>query len=152
MQKGQYTVNRSPAQLPASAADKKTPLQMLEAQNAIAIAEASGAEQYAAGPLQKARDYLAQAQDYQRRKQSSKVIATVARAAAENAEDARLMTLEKKRQEQIARERQAAQDRIQSAQSQALAESPRPEEPPPEAQPQPHQPSLPAPDPPPPHP
>ena len=128
LQKGQYTVNLSPAQLPATAADKKTPLQMLEAQNAIAIAEASGAEQYAAGPLQKARDYLAQAQDYQRRKQSSKVIATVARASAENAEDARLMTLEKKRQEQIARERQAAQDRIQNAQSRALAESARAEE------------------------
>ncbi len=128
LQKGQYTVNLSPAQLPATAADKKTPLQMLEAENAIALAEASGAEQYASGPLQKARDYLAQAQEYQRHKQSSKVIATVARASAENAEDARLMTLEKKRQEQIARERQAAQDRIQNAQSQALAESARAEE------------------------
>ncbi len=128
LQKGQYTVNLTPDKLPATAADKKTPLQMLEAENAIAIAEASGAEQFAPAPLEKAREYLNQARDYERRKQGSKVIATVARAAAQNAEDARLTTLEKKRQQLLAEERRAAQERIQSAQSQAQAESARAEE------------------------
>src|SRR5579859_6496997 len=128
LQKWQYTINLTPDKLPATAADKKTPLQMLEAENAIAIAEASGAEQFAPAPLEKAREYLNQARDYERRKQGSKTIATVARAAAQNAEDARLTTLEKKRQQQLAEERRAAQERIQSAQSQAQAESARAEE------------------------
>jgi outer membrane protein OmpA-like peptidoglycan-associated protein len=128
LQRGQYTINLTPDKLPATAADKKTPLQLLEAENAIAIAEASGAEQYAPAPLEKARENLNQARDYERRKQGSKVIATVARAAAQNAEDARLTTLEKKRQQQLAEERRAAQERIQTAQSQAQAESARAEE------------------------
>jgi outer membrane protein OmpA-like peptidoglycan-associated protein len=127
LQRGQYTINLTPDKLPATAADKKTPLQLLEAENAIAIAEASGAEQYAPAALEKARENLNQARDYERRKQGSKVIATVARAAAQNAEDARLTTLEKKRQQQLAEERRAAQDRLQTAQSQAQAETARAE-------------------------
>lgn len=130
LQKGQYTVSISPAQLPATEAEhqKKTPLQILEAENAIAIAEASGASQYAPEPLQKAKDYLNQAQEYQRRKQGKTPIGTVARAAVQSAEDARLITMEKKHQEEVAAERQKAQRRIEQAQSQAERESARAEE------------------------
>ena len=69
LEKGQYTVNITPDQLPATTADKKTPLELLEAQNAIAIAQAAGADQYAVDTLGKAKAYLAQGQDYSRRKQ-----------------------------------------------------------------------------------
>jgi outer membrane protein OmpA-like peptidoglycan-associated protein len=129
LQKGQYTVNVSPTQLPATSLEhqKNTPLQLLEAENAIAIAQASGADQYAADTLQKAKDYLAQAQDYQRRHQGKTPIGTVARAAAQAAEDARLITLEKKQQEQVAAERQRTQQRIQQAQTQAEQETARAE-------------------------
>ncbi len=121
LQKGQYTVNISPTELPATSLDhqKITPLQILEAENAIAIAQASGADQYAPDTLQKAKDYLSQAQEYQRRKQGKTPVGTVARAAAQAAEDARLITLEKKQQEQVAAERQRSQDRISQAQSEA---------------------------------
>jgi outer membrane protein OmpA-like peptidoglycan-associated protein len=121
LQKGQYTVNISPTELPGTRLDhqKNTPLQILEAENAIAIAQASGADHYAPDTLQKAKDYLSQAQEYQRRKQGKTPIGTVARAAAQAAEDARLITLEKKQQEQVAAERQRAQDRIRQAQSEA---------------------------------
>lgn len=127
LQRGQYTVQIGPADLPATSLEhqKKTPLQILEAENAIAIAQASGAGQYAGDTLQKAQDYLAQAQEYQRRKQGRTPIGTVARAAAQTAEDARLITLEKKQQEQVAAERQRAQDRIQQAQSDADREAAR---------------------------
>jgi outer membrane protein OmpA-like peptidoglycan-associated protein len=121
LQKGQYTVNVSPTELPATSLDhqKNTPLQILEAENAIAIAQASGADHYAPDTLQKAKDYLSQAQEYQRRKQGKTPVGTVARAAAQAAEDARLITLEKKQQEQVAAERQRSQDRISQAQSEA---------------------------------
>jgi outer membrane protein OmpA-like peptidoglycan-associated protein len=130
LQKGQYTVNISPAQLPATEAEhqKRTPLQILEAENAIAIAEASGAEKHAAATLQKARDYLSQAQEYDRRKQGKTPIGTAARAATEAAEDARLITMEKKHQDQVAAERRKAQARIQQAQSQAEQEAARAQE------------------------
>jgi outer membrane protein OmpA-like peptidoglycan-associated protein len=125
LEKGQYTVNVPPDQLPATTADKKVPLELLQAQNAIAIAQAAGAEQYAGETLAKAKAYLAQGQDYLRRKQSITPIGAVARAATQAAEDARLLTLQKKQEEQTAAERQRAQDRIQHAQSQAESESAR---------------------------
>ena len=130
LQKGQYTVNISPARLPATEAEhqKYTPLQILEAENAIAIAEASGAAKYAPEPLQKAKDYLNQAQDYQRRKQGKTPIGTVARAAAESAEDARLITMEKKNQELVTAQREREQERIRQAQTQADREAARADE------------------------
>ncbi len=121
LQKGQYTVNVSPDQLPATPLEriKGKTLQILEAENAIAIAQAAGADQYASDTLQKARDYLSQAQEYERHHQGKTPIGTVARAAVESAEDARLITMEKKQQELVAAERQKEQQRIQRAQTEA---------------------------------
>jgi outer membrane protein OmpA-like peptidoglycan-associated protein len=125
LQKGQYTINLNPDQLPATTEDKKVPLELLEAENAIAIAQATGADQYAADTLGKAKAYLAQGQDYLRRKQSIVPIGAVARAATQAAEDARLLTLQKKQEEATEAERQRSRDRIQQAQSQAESESAR---------------------------
>jgi outer membrane protein OmpA-like peptidoglycan-associated protein len=125
LQKGQYTINLNPEQLPATTEDKRVPLELLEAENAIAIAQATGADQYAADTLGKAKAYLAQGQDYLRRKQSITPIGAVARAATQAAEDARLLTLQKKQEEATEAERQRARDRIQQAQSTAESESAR---------------------------
>lgn len=127
LQKGQYTVNIPAEQLPATTADRKTPLELLEAQNAIAIAQAAGADQYASDTLAKAKAYLEQGQNYLKQKQNITPIGAVARAATQAAEDARLLTLQKKQEEQEAAERQRAQDRIQQAQSQAESEAARAE-------------------------
>lgn len=128
VRKGQYTLNVTPDQLPATNADPHVPLQLLEAENSIAIAEADGAGQYAPDAIQKAKAFLAQGQDYYRRKQGITPIGAVSRAATQSAEDARLLTLEKKQQEQAAAERQRAQDRIAQAQSQAEQEAARAQE------------------------
>jgi outer membrane protein OmpA-like peptidoglycan-associated protein len=125
LQKGQYTVNIPADQLPATTADRKTPLELLEAQNAIAIAQAAGADQYAVDTLGKAKAYLVQGQNYLKQKQTITPIGAVARAATQAAEDARLLTLQKKQEEQTAAEKQRALDRIQQAQSQAESESAR---------------------------
>jgi outer membrane protein OmpA-like peptidoglycan-associated protein len=125
LQKGQYTVNIPADQLPATTADRKTPLELLEAQNAIAIAQAAGADQYAADTLGKAKAYLVQGQNYLKQKQNITPIGAVARAATQAAEDARLLTLQKKQEEQTAAEKQRALDRIQQAQSQAESEAAR---------------------------
>jgi len=125
LQKGQYTVNIPADQLPATTADRKTPLELLEAQNAIAIAQAAGADQYAVDTLGKAKAYLAQGQNYLKQKQNITPIGAVARAATQAAEDARLLTLQKKQEEQTAAEKQRALNRIQQAQSQAESEAAR---------------------------
>ena len=68
-----------------------------QAQNAIQIAKAAGADKYAAGTLQKAEQLYRQAVDMQAKKPSSREIVTVAREAAQAAEDARAISM--KRQE-----------------------------------------------------
>jgi outer membrane protein OmpA-like peptidoglycan-associated protein len=130
LQKGQYTVDINIADLPATPVEhvKNKTLQILEAENAIAIAEAVGADQYAPDTIQKAKDYLGQAQEYERRHQGSTPIGTVARAAVESAEDARLITMQKKQQEFEAAQRQKEQERIQQAQTEAQRESIRAQE------------------------
>ncbi len=118
---GEYTVDMPATQLPSASADAKTPLTLLEARNAVAIAKAAGAQHYAADSLQKAEDYLARAEDYQVRKQGKTPIGTAARGATQMAEDARVLTLRRKEQERIASEKQAMRDKQQAAEADARA-------------------------------
>src|SRR2546427_659098 len=122
LERGQYTVDITAAKLPSSTADPKTPNDLLQARNAVAIAQAEGGDRYAADTMRKAEDFLARAEDYLRRKQSSKAISTVARGAAQAAEDARILTLERRQQEQEDAERTAMRERAEQAQSQAEQE------------------------------
>jgi outer membrane protein OmpA-like peptidoglycan-associated protein len=118
---GQYTIDMPATQLPSAAADPKTPLTLLEARNAVAIAKAAGAAQYAGDSLKKAEDYLARAEDYLKRKQGKTPIGTAARGATQMAEDARVLTLRRKEQERIANEKQAMLERQQKAEADAKA-------------------------------
>jgi outer membrane protein OmpA-like peptidoglycan-associated protein len=119
VERGQYTVDITAAKLPSTTADPKTPNDLLQARNAVAIAQAEGADHYAADTMRKAEDFLARAEDYLRRKQSGKAISTVARGAAQSAEDARVLTLQRRQQEQEDAERTAMRERAEQAQNQA---------------------------------
>jgi hypothetical protein len=121
LEAGQYTVDMPTTQLPSATADPKTPLDLLEARNAVAIAKAAGAAQYAPDTLKKAEDLLAQAEGYLRRKQGKTPIGTVARGATQTAEDARVLTLRKKEQERIAAEKRAMQESQAKAEAEAKA-------------------------------
>ena len=126
MDRGQYIEHIDPLTLPASSADlHKVPLQLLEARDAVAIAKAAGAEQYAADTLQKAQDMLTRAEDYYVRKQGTTPIGTAARSATQSAEDARLLTINKKEEERAEAARQRMRQRIESAQSEAEASAAR---------------------------
>jgi len=100
----------------------KTPLDLLEARNAVRIAKDAGAEQYAPSELQKAQDSLNRAEDYYRRKQGSGPIGTVAREAAQTAEEARVMSMKREQDEQAEKERKAAADREAQARADAQAQ------------------------------
>src|SRR6185369_15575192 len=126
LDRGEYTVDINASQLPASTADrKKVPLELLEARNAIAIAKASKADQYAPDALRKAEEFLAKGEDYLNRKQGRSAIGTVARYAAQQAEDARVLSIRRQRQEAAENERKAMQQRTEEARQRAQDEAER---------------------------
>ncbi len=122
---GQYTIDLHAADLPATKSDPKVPLDLLEARNAVAIAKAAGAGQYAGDSLSKAEDFLARAEDYLKRKQGKTPIGTVARGATQMAEDARVLTLQRKNQERIDAEKRALQEKREKAEAEAKASAER---------------------------
>jgi len=117
----EYTIDVPVEQLPSAGAQPDVPLDLLEARNAVAIAKASGAAQYANSSVMKAEDMLQRAEDYYQRKQGRTPIGTAARGATQMAEDARVLTLRKKEQEREEAARRAAADAQARAQADAEA-------------------------------
>ncbi|MGA9388952.1 MAG: DUF4398 domain-containing protein, partial [Candidatus Sulfotelmatobacter sp.] len=117
----QYTIDVPADQLPSSVASIKVPLDLLEARNAVVIAKAAGAQQYAPDSLTKAEDMLQRAEDYYQRKQGQTPIGTAARGATQMAEDARVLTLQRKEQARIDAERRAHEEAQAKAEADAAA-------------------------------
>jgi outer membrane protein OmpA-like peptidoglycan-associated protein len=117
-----YNSQVQPINSPVYEVSNKTPLDLLEARNAVRIAKDAGAGQYAPSELQKAQDLLNRAEDYYRRKQGSGPIGTVAREATQTAEEARVMSIQREEQAQRDQERQAAADQTAKAQADAQAQ------------------------------
>jgi outer membrane protein OmpA-like peptidoglycan-associated protein len=124
LQRGQYTY-----QVPASEvhpvildSNKKSPLELYEAQNAIQIARYAKADQYGGDTFNNAVSLLAQAQDYAARKQWKPSIMT-AKEAVQKAEDARIISLRRQQQLALDQERQEAAARQAAAQQQAEQEA-----------------------------
>jgi len=70
-----------------------------QAQNAIQIAKSAGADKYAASTLLKAEQLYRQAVDLQAKKPSNRQIVTIAREAAQTAEDARAISTKRQQGE-----------------------------------------------------
>jgi outer membrane protein OmpA-like peptidoglycan-associated protein len=119
LERGQYTIDIDPSRLPATAADSAAPIDLLEARNAVAIAQAEGADQYAPDSFQKAEDFLQRAEDYLQRREKDKVIATVARGAVQSAEDARILTIRKREEERAEADRRAIEQKAEDARKRA---------------------------------
>jgi len=107
LQRGQYTTNVLPADLKPIPLEKKIPLDLYEARNAVRIAHWSGADKYAEETFAKAEKLLQQAENDRARKEW-KPLAMKARQAVQTAEDARLITLKRQEESRIAQERAAA--------------------------------------------
>ena len=127
--RGQYTYQvpesqRKPVDLNSN---KKSPLELYEAQNAVQIAQYARADQFATDQFQQAQSLWQQAQDYRDRKQWKPAIMT-AREAVQKAEDARTVSLRKQQQLALADERAQAAARQAAAQQQAAQERQRAQE------------------------
>src|SRR4051812_29642450 len=111
LQRGQYTLNVNPSEIKPVGLDKRIPLELYEARNAVQIARWVGAEKYAGNTFLKATQGLENAEGYLKGKSGKRPIGTVAREAVQMAEDARIITIKKMREENLANERQAGADR-----------------------------------------
>ena len=125
LERGQYTAEVDKSKLVPIRLDSKVPLELYEAQNAVRIARWSGAEHYAADTFQKAQKLLEQAEAYQSRKAGKKPVVMTAREAAQTAEDARLIAVKRRQEEQVANERRAAAEREARAKAEAAVEAQR---------------------------
>ncbi|HEX4998259.1 MAG TPA: OmpA family protein [Terriglobia bacterium] len=115
LQRGQYVVNALPADLKPIKLDKKTPLDLYEARNAVRIARWAGAAGFATESYNKASALLAQAEAYKAKNADSRSIAMTAREAVQTAEDARLITLKAQAAARLAQERAASAGREAAA-------------------------------------
>lgn len=123
MPRGHYTW-AVPQNLGAPAGPKvsmdkyETVLEVYEAQNAVGIARAAGADRYAADTFQKAQGLLNEAENLQSSKAPLTMIVQDAREAAQTAEDARSIA-ERRRQEETIANAKAEAARAQQAQVEA---------------------------------
>lgn len=96
--------------------DERSPLELYEAQNAVQIASAAGADKYAADTMATAKTALRNAQDFDTHKKERKQTITYAREAVQSAEDARIITIRKIKAEDEAAAAKAREDAEQAAQ------------------------------------
>jgi hypothetical protein len=118
-----YAEQVEPIEKPVYGMDKKVPLSLLEARNAVRIAKDAQADEYADVGYENAKKLLDQAEDYYRRKQSTHSIDTVAREAVQTAESARVMALKAEQDAKAERERREAQAKTEQAQADAAAQA-----------------------------
>src|ERR1700744_1726164 len=120
LERGQYVLNVDRSVITPYTLDRKTPLELYEARNAVRIAKWTGADQWAPDALQRAQQSLQNAEDeYAGRSTNKKTVQQNSRDAAQTAEDARLITIRKIEDQQAADARAAAQAREADAAAQA---------------------------------
>ena len=119
LQRGQYVLNVPQGEVQAFPTDRKVPLELYEARNAVRIAKWTGADRYDADTLHKAEISLENAEEELHGKVGKKTVAQNSRDAAQMAEDARLITVRRIEEERLANERAAAAAREEAARSQA---------------------------------
>ena len=114
LQRGQYERLANPLALKL---DRKVPLELYEARNAVQIARSVGADTFATETFNKAVTSLAQAEAYQARDAGTKPVTMTAREAVQTAEDARAIAVTRQEEQALAAERQQSADREARAES-----------------------------------
>jgi len=128
--RGTYSSTNTHIQDAIFGIDSKTPLELFEARNAVRIAHIAAADKYAASILSKAGQQLMHAEEIYRQKQNKATVEAAAKEATETAEEARLMAVKQKAEDEAqaaaaAREAKARADAAAEAQRRADAEAAR---------------------------
>jgi outer membrane protein OmpA-like peptidoglycan-associated protein len=123
LKRGTYTMHAQPGRFHQVKTDKRIPLQLLEAENAVQIAQFVNADQYAKDTFDNAQQLVRQAEAYQSRNAGSKPVIMTSREAVQAAETSRLLALKRQEDERIARDKQEAADREAAANAQAAEQA-----------------------------
>jgi outer membrane protein OmpA-like peptidoglycan-associated protein len=103
--------------------DRKTPIELFEARNAVRIAKNANAGKYAASAIAKADQQLQEAEDAYAKKRDSKTVSSMARDAVQTAEEARVISVKQKAEEdaqaQAEADKRAAEERTAKARADA---------------------------------
>jgi outer membrane protein OmpA-like peptidoglycan-associated protein len=125
--RGTYSATNAHIQDAIFGIDSKTPLELFEARNAVRIAHIAMADKYSPSILSKAGQQLLNAESLYRQKQKKEVVGAAAKEATQTAEEARVMAVKQKAEEDAqaaaaAREAKARADAEAEAERRADAE------------------------------
>ena len=121
LQRGTYLMNQS-ANFTVKPLEPGAPLDLAEARNAVELARLAGADRYAADTFAKAARLLADAEIAREKRKRGNEVMMPARQAAQTAEDARLIAVQRQEQAAIALDRVAAAERERVALARAQAD------------------------------
>ena len=122
LKRGSYLMNEEYAKLQLKAPEPGTLSDLAQARNAVALARLAGADEYADDTFGKAAGLLREAEDARERRRNRDSVQQLARQAAQTAEDARIVALQRREEEFQARERALAAQREADALARARAE------------------------------
>jgi outer membrane protein OmpA-like peptidoglycan-associated protein len=125
LKRGSYLMNQDATRLKIKPLEPGAPLDLAEARNAVELARLAGADRFASDTFDKAVQLLATAEEAREKRRGSNNIMMPARQAAQTAEDARLVGLQKQEEAFRAEEQRLARVREQEALDRASAEAAR---------------------------
>jgi outer membrane protein OmpA-like peptidoglycan-associated protein len=123
LKRGTYLMNQDAGRLTIKPLEPGAPLDLAEARNAVALARLAGADRYAADTFNKAAALLNDAETAREKRRNKNDIMQPARQAAQTAEDARIVGLQRQEEEYLAEQRRVAAAREQDALARARAEA-----------------------------
>jgi outer membrane protein OmpA-like peptidoglycan-associated protein len=121
LKRGSYLLDQA-GSFKAKALEPGAPLDLGEARNALDLARIAKADRYASDTFAKAQRLLAEAEVAREKHQKGNEIMMPARQAAQTAEDARLIALQRQEEEYTSRQRALAAQREREAVERAQAE------------------------------
>jgi len=121
LKRGSYLMNQN-ANFKVKALEPGAPLDLAEARNAVELARIAGADRYAADSFVKAQKLLTDAEVAREKHKRGNDVMMPARQAAQTAEDARLIALQRQEDEFQAQQRALAAQREREALDRAQAE------------------------------
>src|SRR6185503_14381517 len=105
LRRGSYLMNQDAAKLKLKPLEPGAPLDLAQARNAVELARLAGADRYAEETFNKAAGLLATAETAREKKQGGNSVMMPARQAAQTAEDARLIGLQRQEESYVAAEK-----------------------------------------------
>jgi outer membrane protein OmpA-like peptidoglycan-associated protein len=125
LKRGSYLMNRDPALLKLKPLEPGAPLDLAQARNAVELARIASADRFASDTFNKAVSLLNEAETAREKGKKGNQVQQPARQAAQTAEDARLISLQRQEQEFQASQRRIALQREEDAAARLRAEEER---------------------------